>query len=364
MNPGPKRNRGHAPTAFLVAALVGIGGAGLAARVADAGPANRLTNINGTIWVANRGAHTIRGFDATTGDIVRTVNMAPNSQPGDLAYANGKLYVAEEFATPNPAIAIVDVATGAILDRILMAPGSRPHHAHANPDGTLVAFGLFGTDMVALVDTSTDTLLGPWDTNPATTNGRAHAAAFSKDGATLYVASDASNEVIALDPYTGVVLWTMSVPGAHELVIQDSKIAYVSRRTANWLSVIDLATQTYADVLSLPLPDTLQLSANNKRLTVGLRAAPARLAVVDTGSFEYDLVSIGPISDVTTIGGHQWTSHNGRFTFAAYEGGSNPGIAVIDHTDGNQVVQTIGYPTRPHGVDLVPAGEDDEDLED
>lgn len=358
MNPGP-RTHGRTITAFLFAGLIGITGTGLAVSVADAGPPKRPTNINGTIWVANRGAHSIRGFDASTGDVLNTVDMAPNSQPGDLAYANGKLYVAEEFGTPNPAIAIVDAATGAILNRIFVTPGSRPHHAHASPDGTLVAFGLFGTDMVAVVDTSTDSLLGPWDTNPAATNGRAHAAVFSKDGATLYVASDASNEVIALDPRTGVVSWTMPVPGAHELVVQDSRIAYVSRRTANWLSVIDLESQTYTDVLSLPLPDTLQLSANNKQLTVGLRAAPARLAVVDTRSFEYDLVRIGPISDLTTIGGHQWTSHNGRFTFASYEGGSNPGVAVIDHMAGNQVVQTLSYPTRPHGVDLAPAGEED-----
>ncbi len=354
MNASPKRTHGRAITAFLFAGLIGIGGTGLAATVADAGPPTRLTNIHGTIWVANRGAHTIRAYNATTGDVVTTVTMAPNSQPGDLAYANGKLYVAEEFATPNPAIAIVDPATGVILNQIFLAPLSRPHHVHVSPDGTLVAFGLYGTDTVAVVDTTTDALLGPWDINPAAANGRAHAAAFSKDGTTIYVASDTSNEVIALDPRTGVVFWTMTVPGAHELVVRDSQTAYVSRRTANWLSVIDLESQTYTDVLSLPLPDTLQLSANKKQLTVGLRAAPARLAVVDARTFEYELVTLGPVADLTSIAGHQWTSHNGRYTFAAYEGGSNPGVAVIDHKAGNLVVQTLAYPTRPHGVDLVP----------
>ena len=46
-------------------------------------------DVNGTIWVANRGAHTIRGFDAATGDVVATVAMRAGSQPGDLAYAKG-----------------------------------------------------------------------------------------------------------------------------------------------------------------------------------------------------------------------------------------------------------------------------------
>jgi DNA-binding beta-propeller fold protein YncE len=348
-----------------LAGLIAIVGIGLAVSVAGAGPPDRLTKVNGTIWVANRSAHTIRGFDAGTGEVVRTVDMRSGSQPGDLAYARGKLYVAEEFGTP-PAIAIVDADTGAVIGRILLAPGSRPHHAHASADGRLVAFGLYGTDMVAVVDTRTDTLLGLWDTNPdpAATSGRAHAGVFSPNGRTLYVASDATNEVIALDPRTGEVLWRLNVPGAHELVVaRNGKTAYVSRRTANRLSVIDLKRhETFTDVLELGLPDTLRLAANGKLLTVGLRTTPAQVAVVDTRTFAYELVRIGPLLDTTTIAGHQWTSPNGRFTFAAYEGGTSPGVAVIDHRAGNQVVRTLDYPGRPHGVDLAPAsGDDDED---
>ena len=215
-------------TAF-VAGLIGIFGIGLAASAADADKADRLTKVDGTIWVANRGAHTIRGFDAATGSVVSTVAMAAGSQPGDLAYARGRLYVAEEFGTP-PAIAIVDPDTGVVEKRIELAPGSRPHHVHRSPRGDLVAFGLYGTDKVAVVDTDTDSLLGPWDTDPRSTIGRDHAAVFSKDGHDPYVASDTTGEVIALEPRTGEVLWRMDVPGAHELAVsQDGKTAFVTR---------------------------------------------------------------------------------------------------------------------------------------
>jgi DNA-binding beta-propeller fold protein YncE len=337
-------------TAFL-AGLVGIIGVALAASVAGAEPPDRLTNVNGTIWVANRLAaeSTIRGFDATTGDAVATVSMAPNSQPGDLAYAKGKLYVAEEFGTP-PAIAIVDVTTGAV-SRIPMASGARPHHVHASVGGNLVAFGLYGTDLVAVVDTGDGTLLGPWDTNPATTSGRVHAGVFSKDGNTLYLASDATSEVIALDPRTGDVFWKMTVPGAHELAVtHDGKRAYVSRRTQNRVSVIDLESQSIIGDIPLSVPDTLQLSANEKLLTVGLRTpapAPAQVAVVDTSTLEVDTVTIGGVG---TIAGHQWTSPNGHYTFGAFEG-PGAGVAVIDHED-NAVIATLPYPGRPHGVDF------------
>jgi len=307
--------------------------------------------VNGTIWVANRGSHTIRGFDAATGAVVNTIAMAPNSQPGDLAFAKGKLYVAEEFGTP-PAIAVVDPDIGIVVNRILLPTGSRPHHVHASPGGNLVAFGVYGTDTVAVVDTRDDTLLGPWDSNPLTSNGRVHAGVFSQDGNTLYLTSDASNEVIALDPRTGDVFWRMSVPGAHELVVtHDGKHAYVSRRTVNRLALINLEDHTYEDLLALGLPDSLELSANEKLLTVGLRTMPGQLAVVDTWTLEYQLVTLGAPGEATTLGAHQWTSPSGRYTFAAFEGGAAPGVAVIDHLAGNQVVQRLSYPGRPHGVD-------------
>jgi len=334
----------------LVAVLIGIG---LIGPLAAASVQNRP--VNGTIWVANRGAHTIRAFDANTGAVVNTIAMAANSQPGDLAYAKGKLYVAEEFGTP-PAIAVVDAETGLVFTRIPFPSGSRPHHVHASSGGNLVAVGLFGTDMVAVVDTHDDTLLGPWDTNTLTTNGRVHAGVFSQDERTLYLASDASNELIAIDPRDGYVFWRMTVPGAHELAVtHDGKTAYVTRRTVNRLAVINLEDQTFQDVLTLGLPDSIQLSANEKLLTVGLRTMPAQVAVVDATTFgdqtvAYQIVDLAP-GEATTLAGHQWTSPSGRYTFAAFEGGPNPGVAVIDHFAGNQVVQRLSYPGRPHGVD-------------
>jgi 6-phosphogluconolactonase (cycloisomerase 2 family) len=349
----------------FIAGLAGIVGIGLTASFAGAGSPDRLTNVDGTIWVANRGAHTIQGFDASTGEVVGSVAMRTGSQPGDLAYARGKLYVAEEFGTPLPAIAIVDPETGAVAKRIDMAAGSRPHHVHTSRSGRLVAFGLYGTDDVAVVETRTETLLGIWDTNPTpgVESGRAHAGVFSPNGRILYVASDASNEIVALDPRTGEVFWRLTVQGAHELAVtRDGKTAYVSRRTANQVCVLDLRRhETCTDVLSLGLPDTLRLARNDKLLTITLRTMPAEAIVVDTRTFAFERVRIGPPLESSTLAGHQWTSANGRYTFAAFEGGSSPGVAVIDHRDGNRVVATLAYPGRPHGVDLASENDEDED---
>ena len=303
-------------------------------------------SLNGTIWVANRGANTIRGFDAATGNVVATVAMAPSSQPGDLAYAKGKLYVSEEFGSP-PAIAIVDAATGEILKRILTGP--RPHHVHASRDGDLIAYGVFGTNKVGIIDTQTDTLLGEWpaSTNPA---ARSHAGVFSPDGHVVYVANDVVDELSALNPLHRRAALDDAGADSHELVVtHDGKTGYVSCRSATrCASSISSGTLITATVPLGPMPDTLQLSANEKQLTVGLRGTPAQVAVVDTGHACLEIVTIGGAG---TIAGHQWTSPNGHFTFAAFEG-PGAGVAVIDHRQGNAIVQTLDYPGRPHGVDF------------
>jgi len=304
-------------------------------------------DVNGTIWVANRGGNTIRGFDAATGDVLATVAMRPGSQPGDLAYAKGKLYVAEEFGTP-PAIAIVDAGTGEVLSRIFTT-GPRPHHVHATAGGNLIAFGEFGTNKIGIIDTHTDALLGEWQasTNPG---ARSHAAVFSPDGRTVYVANELVNELAALDPVTGEPLWRMDVPFAHELfVAHNGKTAFVSGRVGNALEVVDLERHEIVRSIPLgPMPDTFGLSANEKLLTLSLRGTPAQVAIVNTDTFDYDIVTIGGAG---TIAGHQWTSPNGRFTFVAFEGPGG-GVAIIDHDEDNAIVQTLDYPGRPHGVDL------------
>jgi hypothetical protein len=352
-------SQGRTGSALLVAGLLGMAGVGsFRASATGSGP------VNGLIWAANRGAHTIRAFDADTGDIVHTVNMAPTSEPGDLAYAKGKLYVAEERG-PAPAIAIVESRSGDLLGRIPVPVGSRPHHVHASSGGNLVAVGLYGTDLVAVVDTHTDTLLGPWDSNPATTNARIHAGVFSNNESTLYLASDTTGEVVAIDPRSGFIYWRLAVPAAHELAVtHDQRTLFVTRRTQNQLAVVQLdpdaaiAPTSYHDVLALGLPDTLRLSADEKLLTVGLRTMPAQLAVVhlDTWPFGVELVrlSLDAPTEAMTIGGHQWTAPSGRYTLASWEGGEHPGIAIIDHKNDNTVVQRLEYPGRPHGVQHTP----------
>jgi len=325
----------------------------------------RASNVNGTIWVANRGKDTIEGFDARTLEPLPPVQMRAGSQPGDLAYANGKLYVAEERATP-PAIAIVSLATGDV-ERLTFTNGYRPHHVHASASGELVAVGLYGTDQVAVVETENDTLLGTWH-DPSGVSARVHAGVFSQDGETLYILNDTTGKLTALVSRTGTVLWSMDIPGAHEMIVtHNNKTAFVSRRPFNRVARVDLEEHSYKDVLEIGLPDTFDMSANEKMLTIGVRTSPAQMAVVETaalladsdpilnaGSAAVSIVDLAPGAPGTTTSGHQWTSPNGWYTFSSYEGVQSAGLVLIDHSAGHAVVRQVSYPGGPHGVTHVP----------
>jgi hypothetical protein len=143
------------------------------------------------------------------------------------------------------------------------------------------------------------------------------------------------------------------------VIAHNNKTAFVSRRPLNQVALVDLENHTSCDVLGIGLPDTLRLSANEKLLTVGLRTTPAQLAVVDAESLgcgqlaSYETVDLAPEGTGTTTGGHQWTTPNGQYTFASYEGVKSAGLVVIDHRV-NKVVQRIQYDGAPHGVTHVP----------
>ena len=213
--------------------------------------------VSDTIWVANRLASvsSIREFDAASGDVVRTVTMAPNSQPGDLASLKGRSTSRRSSVRhprwPSSTRTRARFSSGSRFRISLpLRPGTgwRPHHVHASVGGNLIAVGLFGTDLVAVIDTRDDSLLGPWDSNIDTINGRVHAGVFSKDGNTLYLANEGANEVVAIDPRTGFIFWRMTVPAVHELVVtHDGKRAYASRRGANKVALIHLEKQTFRE---------------------------------------------------------------------------------------------------------------------
>jgi hypothetical protein len=300
----------------------------------------------GTVWVGNRGFAAVAAFDAATG--AHRMTVALEVPASDVAIGlHRKVYVGQETADH---IAVID-ANGRSVKRISTA--SHPHHLEASRNRRWITYGAFGTNRVGVIDTRTDTRK-EW---AASKDSRAltHASVITNDGRIVYAANDVTHEITAIDTATGGLLFSIPVDHAHELVLTaDERTIYVSGRTGNMLHEVDLRTRAVVDDLAIgPSPDTLELVDHDRLLTVGLRGSPAQIAVVRTDPLR--VVRILTIAGPGTIAGHQWTSRNGRWTLAAFEG-PDAGLAIIDHV--RHDIDTVPFPNggRPHGLDVARGG--------
>ena len=152
-------------TAFAVG-LIGILAIALAASAAGARKADRLTTLEGTIWVANRGAHTIRGFDAATGSVVRTVAMALRLSAG------GSRVRTRQALRGRGVRHAARRSRSSIPKRASSRSGSSSHPARGHttstgvPAATSSPSGSTERTRSRWSIPTTDSLLGPWDTDP------------------------------------------------------------------------------------------------------------------------------------------------------------------------------------------------------
>jgi DNA-binding beta-propeller fold protein YncE len=318
----------------------------------------------GTIWITDRQNDRVAVYDRGGGGLLATLSTEgvadPLSadEPNDVEVAAGKAYATNEA---SGTISVFDVASRTLLRRLTGA-GPQPHHATASRNGRLVAYGVYGTREVGLIDTRSDTI------TRLTVSGRSgdihsHAPFLSRDGHTVYVTNELRSgstqlvgTVSAVNLRTGAI-WCeldVGVRPSEVVVTRDGKTGFVSVRNELTIKEIDFTrcALTGRSVSIGEQVDTLDLQPNQKSLSVGLRGpAPllSRVAVVDLVSFATADVRFWTIPG-GTLTGHQWTSGNGRFTYAAFEG-QDAGVALINHQTG-AVLKLPPIGGRPHGIDV------------
>jgi DNA-binding beta-propeller fold protein YncE len=318
----------------------------------------------GTIWITDRQNDRVAVYDRRGGGLLATLSTEgiadPLSadEPNDVEVAAGKAYATNEA---SGTISVFDVASRTLLRR-LTAAGPMPHHVTASRNGRLVAYGVYGTREVGLIDTRSDTIRRLTVSNkPGEIHS--HAPFFSRDGRTVYVANELRSgstqlvgTVSAVDLQTGVVRCELDVGvrSSEVVVTRDGKKGYVSVRNELVIKEIDFkhCALTGRSVNIGEQVDTLDLQADQKKLSAGLRGPaplPSRVAVVNLVSFETADIRFWTIPG-GTLTGHQWTSPSGRFTYAAFEG-EGAGVALIDHQTG-VVLKLPPIGGRPHGIDV------------
>jgi YVTN family beta-propeller protein len=317
---------------------------------AGAAPARSsdLQGQRGTLWVVNRSTDNVTAYDGRSGSVLATI--AVGRQPNSVVVAPGtdKAYVTNEI---SETVSVISAMTNEVVKTIRVP--SFPHHIRTSVDGRRLYVSEFATNKVAVIDTATDAVVAEYTTHPST-HAHNHSSWITANGRTLYLVNEGVNEITAIDANSGTQIFALPVGNrpSEVLVAPGGRRAYVSVRSGeNKIKAIDLTTRTLAGEVSLgQQPDTLQLTPDGKFLLVGMRGSPAQLVVVDGPALT--VVATVNVAETGTIGGHNWISANGRYSFITYEGGSSPGTAVVDHKAGHTVVARYPYPGggRPHGV--------------
>ena len=257
----------HCPGVTMLALLGGVAGAH------DNNPDRR-----GSVWVVNRDRGELTIFDAATGAARATIPTGAGAHEVAISRRARQAYVTNETAGT---ISIVSTRTLAKRD-LTLAPG--PHHVEpSRGGGRKLVVGLVGSNEVALVDSRTDQIRRYFSSdNPA---ARAHSGYIGRH--TIYVPHETGNEVTGIDIATGTIEFSITgiVQASEVLPDRREHLLYVSARGEGKVKVIDLASETVVDEVSVGTgPETMLLTRDGRTLIVTLRGTPAQLAFVDTRS--------------------------------------------------------------------------------
>lgn len=299
----------------------------------------------GTLWVTNEAGY-VSVYDAATGDVIATIPVGAKLIGIAALPEFAKVYVPNENSNT---VSVISTATMSVVATIPVGP--KPHDVWASPDEHFVYVSNFGTvaspsNTVSVIDTATDTVAATFTAGPS--NARTHAVWVPKNGQTLYALNRVVNTLVAMDPITGSIRWTLAAgSGSHLVTSANSKIGYLTNSTANKVEIVDLEAPSVISSVSVGAgPDSVWISPNGRWLVTGDAGVTKTVSIVDLSSGNVQSVSF------TGTPRHVTVSANSKFAYVALAGGA-PGVAVIDLANG--VVASIFVATgTPHGILYMP----------
>nr|WP_315844934.1 YncE family protein [uncultured Achromobacter sp.] len=240
-----------------------------------------LTPDEKSLMVANATGNTITMMDPKTGDVQRTLTGIVD--PYQLQFSPDMKW----FVTAANRLDHIDIYAwqpqekGAELKLVKRVPaGKTPSHIMIDKKSTTAYVTLQDSDQLIAIDLATQT--PKWTVSV----GKTPADVFlTPDQKTLLVALTGDSFVEAYDVSNGPAKLVKRIPtaaGAHAFRAQgDKRHLFVSNRTANSISRIDMQTLTVTDTFAVPGgPDCMDVLADGKTLLVTSRWA-RKMTVVD-----------------------------------------------------------------------------------
>jgi len=240
-----------------------------------------LTPDEKSLMVANATGNTITMMDPKTGDVQRTLTGIVD--PYQLQFSPDMKW----FVTAANRLDHIDIYAwqpqekGAELKLVKRVPaGKTPSHIMIDKKSTTAYVTLQDSDQLIAIDLATQT--PKWTVSV----GKTPADVFlTPDQKTLLVALTGDSFVEAYDVSNGPAKLVKRIPtaaGAHAFRAQgDKRHLFVSNRTANSISRIDMQTLAVTDTFAVPGgPDCMDVLADGKTLLVTSRWA-RKMTVVD-----------------------------------------------------------------------------------
>ncbi len=207
-------------------------------------PYQLSSTIGGFIYVANQGSNDVSVVNATTGEVVDTIDVG--EEPYGLANVGTKLYVAN-INTDD--VSVIDTTTNTVTDTIDV--GVKPYYVAVV--GTKVYVTNGASNSVSVIDSTTDTVI---ETIPVGSYPRGIKAY----GTDLYVANygdpnySGGNYISVIDSTTDTVSDTIILPagvdGPRGVNVLGTKV-YVTGFRSNNVVVIDPTTDTVSDTIDV-----------------------------------------------------------------------------------------------------------------
>jgi YVTN family beta-propeller protein len=175
-------------------------------------------------------------FDRTTLKAITAIALEGEPAGMALDEAGNRLFVA---LSEQDAVAVIDILSGALLDRIPLQLGDRPDRLALTPDGNLLLCVNPGSDSVSLIDPHSLVELSRLDVGD-----EPHSLALDPAGRRAFIFNLQSDSISVLDLNDSRLLFTQSTDSAPiwGALNRDGRRLYVIYRSSPYLNVLDPAT--------------------------------------------------------------------------------------------------------------------------
>ena len=303
--------------------------------------ASALRADRGVALVANQQSADVSIIDLATGEMTR-VHVGTGPHEAAIS-ADGRWGVATVYGTqvPGNQLAVLDLATKAVVRTIDLGEYTRPHDVEFIPGtATKVLVTSEATRRIVRVDIATGTV----ESTIATDAQGSHMLGITGDGRRAFTANIGSGSVTELDLAAGTLVKQIPVAPMTEgiAVTPDGREVWVGSNQAGTVTVIDAANGAISATLpGFRVPYRLTTSPDGK-LVIVCDPEGGRIAIIDRAT----RTVVGEVAGLASPRGVMVAADNRT---ALVTLGTDHAVVIIDLVD-RRVLRTIAVGQSPDGV--------------